>query len=108
MLRALLCAIGLAVASFCPSCTTGGGSPARVDAAALLPIVSAFADAAVRIHATAAVAELAPELLAVLDANQDGAVELGELAAMNFADPVNGPRLAAVVLLTLERLIRDR
>lgn len=99
-----LSVLGAALA-FSPSCIngTGGNKPTDV-VQQMLPVLEGFASAAVQLHLTAALAERAPELVATLDANHDGAVTLEELRGADLASPA----IAFVVLLTVERLIRDR
>ena len=88
-----------------PSCTNNAGAAKPADVVRqLLPVLEGFAAAAVQLHLTAAIAEKAPELLATLDANHDGAVTLEELRGADLA----APAVALVVLLTAERLIRER
>ena len=72
-------------------------------AAQLLPVLEGFASAAVQLHLTSAIAEKAPQLLATLDANKDGAVTLDELKGADLTSPA----VALVVLLTAEKLIRE-
>jgi len=85
------------------SCATGPG-PAEPVLARFLPVLETFADAAVRLHLTAAMQERAPLLFPVLDVDHNGELTLGELRAADLADPV----LVTAVLLTIERLVRER
>lgn len=94
--------IALLFAALLPlsSCqTTPGGAAGVVQQ--LLPVLSTFADAAVRLHLTAAAAAKAPQLLAVLDTNRDGELELAEITGADWT----APGLAVVVLLTVEQLL---
>ena len=102
----LVLVIGAAIATLAGCGAFGSRAPAKpADVAAqLLPVLETFAGAAVQLHLTDAVKERAPQLLAAIDANHDGAVTLDEIKGADLTSPA----VALVVLLTAERLIRDR
>jgi hypothetical protein len=83
-----------------PSCA-GSGTPAPLGQQ-LLPILTGFGDAAVRLYLAPAIAERAPALLPLLDTDSDGVVTLEELQAADLSSPA----LAVALLLTIERLIK--
>lgn len=92
-----LFAAALLPLSACQS--TPGGFAGVVER--LLPVLATFADGAVRLYLTEAAHDKAPQLLALLDTNHDGTLELAELTG---AEPT--PELAVVVLWTVEQLLR--
>lgn len=88
--------------------TQGDGSvdpnATKPTAAKLVQFATALGDAAIQLEGTQALRERAPHVLAMLDANHNGVLELAELTAFKWDKPED----LVAVYIVVEQLLKAR